>query len=168
MKPKDITKAILEKVATELNKVMELKPVIATGREIKMDSLREDIIEAAGDPKEGLKSIDKITAQTREVLTLLGVDVPSPPNKKTEKSKKVTGKPKANKTAKRCTRFTSLADAFFELNLNIALPSKVLAAKADEIFVKNGGKSNLKEAGFKSTQFLAIANRLLTFGVKIK
>jgi len=81
MKLKDITKAILEKVATELNKVMELKPVIATGRKIKMDSLREDIIEAAGDPEEGLKSIDKITAQTREVLTLLGVDVPSPPNK---------------------------------------------------------------------------------------
>jgi len=158
MKLKDITKTILEKVATELNKVMDLKPVIATGSKIKKEAIQADVIDAAGDPEDGLKPADKITAQTREVLTLLGVDVP-----KAASGKKATTGNKVKKP--RYNRISSVLEALSDMGKDA--DKTEVATAANGFYIDHAGKDNLAESKWATNMVFQVMAGIKEHKVKV-
>jgi hypothetical protein len=132
---KDITVTVLKKVATELNKLMGLKPEIETGGKPKKADLEREIIDAAG----SLEPDDKLTTDTAAALKVLGVDLPEPKSEpKKASGKKASATPKAD-AAPRFTRIMAVAQAMAKLGAD---DKEAIAVEADKLY----GNSNIKES----------------------
>jgi len=153
-----ITKELLIQAAEELNEVMGLRPPI----DVKED---EDLIKA-----KILKALelreeeDEFSPEVEKVLTALETEVENeeettnkeketkedyrknkPKAKEKTSSKKKEKKTKPFPTPAELTRVEAMVEALGELAGKTETIDKIIQ-RANEIYVENGGKSNLKEA----------------------
>ena len=105
MKEKDLTKKVLEEVANELSEVMDFETSIKTGKKITIKQLKDDLIEAAKE----LRKEDEISDKAKEVLELLGVDLPFEEVVEEEKEKNEKENPK-KKTSVKITKKSIIID----------------------------------------------------------
>lgn len=151
----ELTVKDLIAVAKEFNKVMDLDPALPTNsKSIKKDDLMDEIKKVS----KMLNENDKLSNETMTTLKVMGVKLPgeeSEGKKKSTQGQESTSskKKKTEKKVSQMTRAFSVGKVIKEYGLK----HDQLAEKADELYAKNGGKSNLPE----SKMLIRIASQIL-------
>ena len=146
---KSITKAVLETVAAELSRLIDLDPAIPTGKKVKKDRLIADIIETAQELMPG----DTVTGETGEVMTALGVQLPeseeTPPS---DPPKPIPPPPK------KYTRMAAVTDALKAARK--PLDRDTWIERADKLYTSHGGRSNLNETKWSLNYVIGVLTGL--------
>lgn len=178
---KDITVAVLKEVATELVNVFGLKPPIDVSTKATKNYLEEKITQAATMAEPG----DKFSEQTVKVCELLGTpvvaaegagddsaaeDAGAVEGASDDKSKSASGKKggaSGKKPASNGNKYSRLMGVADAVNAIGADDKEAVAVKANELYVANGGKDNIKESKWATNTCLQFFSSLVAGGAKV-